>query len=79
MDAGKIVKSEGKPNDLLERIAADPLFASVHSKLESLVDPKLFVGRSMEQVDEFLADCIVPVLEKEKDLLEVEQVDGVNV
>jgi adenylosuccinate lyase len=79
MDAGAVVKGEGKPNDLLERISKDPLFAAIHSKLDTLVDPDLFVGRSLEQVDEFLADEITPVLEANKNLLTQASVDSVNV
>jgi adenylosuccinate lyase len=79
MDAGAVVKGEGKPNDLMERIAKDPLFAAVHDKLVDLVDPKLFVGRAPEQVDEFLQDEINPILEANKDLLAQESVDTVNV
>lgn len=79
MDAGKVVKGEGKPNDLLERIAKDPLFEAVHSKLDTLVDPKLFIGRAKEQTEEFLAEEIDPVLQKEEGLLGKEVVDGVNV
>ncbi len=79
MDAGKVVKGEGKPNDLLERIAKDPLFGAVHDKLDTLVDPRLFIGRAKEQTEEFLEEEITPVLEKEKSLLGKEVVDGVNV
>ena len=79
MDAGAVVKGEGKPNDLLERIAKDPLFKAVHDKLDTLVDPKMFTGRAKEQVEEFLEEEIKPVLEKEKGLLGKEVVDGVNV
>ena len=79
MAAGAVVKGEGKPNDLMERIAKDPLFASIHSKLDSLVDPILFVGRAPQQVDEFLAEEVDPILEEHKDLLNVTSVDGVNV
>mmetsp|Transcript_39615 Transcript_39615/g.67477 ORF Transcript_39615/g.67477 Transcript_39615/m.67477 type:complete len:499 (-) Transcript_39615:120-1616(-) len=79
MDAGKVVKGEGKSNDLLERIAKDPLFKAVHDKLDTLVDPKLFIGRAKEQTEEFLQEDIDPVLEKEKGLLGKEVVDGVNV
>ena len=50
MAAGMAVKGEGKANDLLERVAKDPAFEVVHGKLESLVDPVLFIGRSPEQV-----------------------------
>jgi adenylosuccinate lyase len=79
MDAGFVVKGEGKPNDLLERIAKDPLFAAIHSKLDTMVEPSLFVGRAPEQVDEFLSDEILPILDAHKDLLVQESVDSVNV
>ena len=64
---------------MLERIAKDPLFTAIHAKLDTLVDPKLFVGRAPEQVDEFLADEVKPVLEANKELLAMESVDSVNV
>jgi len=79
MAAGAVVKGEGKPNDLLERIAKDPLFKAVHDRLDSLVDPKLFVGRAVEQAREFLEDEIAPVLERLKGDVVVESSDGVNV
>lgn len=79
MEAGTVVKGEGKPNDLMARIAKDPLFKAVHSKLDSLIDPILFVGRAPQQVDEFLSEEINPLLEENKNLLTVESVDGVNV
>lgn len=79
MAAGAVVKGEGKPNDLMERIAADPLFEAVHGDLERLIDPVLFVGRAPEQVDEFIDEEIKPVLEQNKDLLNIESVDDVNV
>lgn len=79
MAAGAVVKGQGKPNDLLERIATDPLFSAVHGKLDELMDPSLFVGRCPEQVVEFIDEEVTPVLEKHKALLEVEDVDKVNV
>lgn len=79
MAAGAVVKGEGKPNDLLERIAKDALFKAVHSKLDTMIDPMLFVGRAPEQVDEFLQDEINPILESNKDLLALQSVDSVNV
>ena len=79
MQAGAVVKGQGKPNDLMERIQKDPKFAAVHEKLEHMMDPKLFVGRAPEQVDEFLSEYIDPVLAANKDLLAVENVDDVNV
>lgn len=79
MDAGAVVKGEGKPNDLLERIANDPMFSAVHDKLDTLVDPKLFVGRAPEQVDEFINEEITPILNANNDLLMEKSIDSVNV
>lgn len=73
------MKGEGKPNDLMERIAKDPIFAAVHDKLDTLVDPKLFVGRAPEQVVEFIEEEIQPILDANKDLIAQESVDSVNV
>lgn len=79
MAAGAVVKGEGKPNDLLDRIKKDDKFKAVHDKLDAMIDPSKFVGRAPEQVDEFLAEEINPILEANKDLLAVQSVDGVNV
>ena len=79
MAAGAVVKGEGKPNDLMERIAKDELFEAVWDKLDTLVDPKLFIGRADVQVDEFLKEEVEPWMEKLKADLKVESKDGVNV
>jgi adenylosuccinate lyase len=79
MEAGAVVKGEGKPNDLLSRIKNDTKFAAVHSKLDQMIDPSLFIGRSREQVDEFIAEDIDPILQENADLLEVVSVDQINV
>lgn len=79
MAAGAVVKGEGKPNDLLDRIKKDDKFKAVHDKLDAMIDPSKFVGRAPEQVEEFLAEEINPILEANKDLLAVQSVDGVNV
>ena len=79
MEAGAVVKGQGKPNDLMDRIKKDAKFAAVHDKLDTMMDPSLFCGRAPQQVEEFLAECIDPILEANKDLLSVENVDGVNV
>lgn len=71
MEAGKQVKVEGKENDLLERIAADPMFGVTLEELSALLDPAKYVGRSPEQVTEFLAECVSPVLDDYKDELGV--------
>jgi adenylosuccinate lyase len=59
MEASRQVKEYGKENDLLERIKSDILFESIHDDLDSLLDPKLFIGRSSEQVTEFLEENIL--------------------
>ena len=79
MAAGRRVKEEGAKNDLMERIANDALFAAVHETLPTLMDPLRFVGRCPEQVDEFIADCIDPILDASKDLLGKVSFDAVNV
>lgn len=63
MAAGMAVKGEGKPNDLMDRVAGDPAFEAVHGdKLASLIDPSLFIGRSPEQVCAYLSVCLaVPI------------------
>jgi adenylosuccinate lyase len=78
MEAGKKVKEEGKHNDLLDRISNDQLFAAVHGKLDQLMDPLLFVGRCPQQVDEFIEECIDPVLNSNMDALQ-KKVESVNV
>jgi len=56
------LKTEDGVNDLLERIAGDPAFAAVKDALPELVDPSRFVGRAPQQVDDFLAEVVAPVL-----------------
>ena len=79
MEAGKVVKQEGRPNDLLQRLKDNPKFAAVRDEMDSLVDPARFVGRAPEQVDDFLAECVDPMLARNAELLTVESVDTVNV
>jgi len=55
------------------------MFFAIHDKLDTLIDPKLFIGRAPEQVDEFILDEITPILDSNKDLLVEESVDSVNV
>lgn len=72
MDAGRVVKEEGKENDLLERIAADPIFHMNLEQLHAIMNPERFVGRAPQQTEEFFHDFISPVLEKEKHALGLE-------
>lgn len=69
MAAGKIIKEEGGENDLVDRIASDPMFMITKEEIEATLQPEHFTGRSAEQVDEFISDFIRPVLEKNKDIL----------
>lgn len=71
MEAGKNVKENGQDNNLLELIAADPAFNLTLDELKATMDPSKYVGRSKEQVEEFLSEVIAPILEKNKELLGV--------
>ena len=71
MEAGRNVKKEGKENNLLELIAADPAFNMSLEDLQKTMDPARYVGRSKEQVDAFLKNVIAPILEENKELLGV--------
>ena len=69
MAAGRVVKVEGKENDLLERIAADPAFGMTKEQLDAIMEPNNFVGRAPEQTDEFIKEIVNPILEENKDIL----------
>ena len=68
MEASRRMKEEGEPCDLLDRLAADPAFGMTREQLEGVLDPKLYIGRCPEQVDEFLRDYIQPVFDREGDV-----------
>ena len=69
MEAGRNVKVEGKENNLLDLIAADPAFNLTKEELEKTMDPSKYVGRSKEQVEAYLKNYIRPMLEQNKELL----------
>ena len=71
MQAGKNVKEEGRDNNLLELIAADPEFNLTLEQLQATMEPSKYVGRAPVQVDAFLANVVNPVLEKNQDELGV--------
>ena len=71
MEAGKNVKQEGKENNLLELIAADPEFHMTLEDLQKTMEPSRYVGRSREQVEAFLRKVISPILQDNRDLLGV--------
>lgn len=61
-EAGAQVKKHGKDNDLVDRIKADPYFAPIIGQLDSILDARTFIGRSADQVTEFLEEEVAPVL-----------------
>ncbi len=69
MEAGKTVKAEGKDNNLLELIAADPTFNLSLEDLKKTMDPSKYTGRAAIQVEKYLKDFVDPVLEENKELL----------
>jgi adenylosuccinate lyase len=70
IEAGREVKQHGRPNDLMDRIAADPEFGVTRAELEEDLRPELYVGRAPEQVDEFLQEWVRPALERHAGELE---------
>ena len=67
MEAGKNVKVEGKDNNLLELIAADPSFNLTLEELQATMEPSKYVGRAPIQVDKFLANVVNLILEANKE------------
>ena len=61
--AARAVKDDGRPNDMLERLASDPEFGVAIDDLRSALDPARFIGRAPQQVDEFLAEVVTPILQ----------------
>ncbi|MDO4339129.1 MAG: adenylosuccinate lyase [Eubacteriales bacterium] len=71
MEAGRNVKVEGKDNNLLELIAADPAFNLTLEELQKTMDPSKYVGRAKEQTEAFLTKVVNPILEERRELLGV--------
>ncbi len=69
MQAGATVKKEGKDNNLVDLIAADPAFGMTKEEIEAILEPKNFVGRAPEQTEEFITEVVKPVLDANKDVL----------
>jgi adenylosuccinate lyase len=61
LEAARAMKDGADANDLLQRLARDKTFGVKLKDLEGTIDPKRFVGRAPEQVDEFLRDVITPL------------------
>jgi adenylosuccinate lyase len=62
MAAGAEVKQHGRPNDLIARLKADAAFKSVD--LEGVMDPRKYIGRSPQQVDEFVRQIVEPIRQR---------------
>ena len=71
MEAGKTVKVEGKDNNLLELIAADPAFNLSLEDLQRSMDPKKYIGRAKEKTERFVNTVVQPILDSHKELLGV--------
>jgi len=73
MEAANKIKNEGGENDLIERIAEDPVFGLTIEEIREALDPAKFIGRAKHQVEEFLSCDVRKVIEENKELL------GINV
>jgi adenylosuccinate lyase len=71
-ESSRRVKEEGAESDLLARIEKDPAFAAVRAKIPQMLDPRRFLGRSPQQVREFLDEDVAQVLDLHKDALSIE-------
>ena len=68
--AGKQVKEEGLPNDMVDRIAADPAFGLTKEEIAAGLVPENFVGRAPQQVEEFIAHILKPIFDANPDAVE---------
>ena len=68
--AGKQVKEEGLPNDMVDRIAADPAFGLTKEEIVAGLVPENFVGRAPQQVEEFVANVLQPIFDANPDAVE---------
>ena len=69
VEAARAMKHEGRPNDMLVRLAADPAFSVGLDDLQAATDARRYVGRAPEQVDEFLAEVVEPILAGHADVV----------
>ena len=69
MEAAKVVKEQGKPNDLIDRISGDDFFEVDEESLKALLKPENYVGRAPGQVKDYLDNIVNPLLKKYGDLL----------
>lgn len=72
METAKMVKIEGKANDLIKRIVDDKSFMLTKEEIDKVMDAKKYIGLAPEQVDSFLNEYIYPILEENKPLIGIE-------
>ena len=73
LEAGRNVKDLGLPNNLIDLIAADPMFGMSREELSAHLEPSRYIGRCPEQVTDFLTDYVQPVLERYADALNAKE------
>jgi adenylosuccinate lyase len=67
--AAKKVKDDGEENDLIDRIKNTEYFKPIWNELDTLLDPKTFIGRAPQQVDKFLKEYVQPSLKPYSEIL----------
>ncbi|WP_234121232.1 adenylosuccinate lyase [Clostridium hydrogenum] len=72
MQTAKRIKEEGLSNDLIDRIKKDSTFKLSEKEIDEIIDPKKFVGRAPGQVVDYIQECVKPVLESNKDCINVD-------
>ena len=69
MEAARLVKEEGKANDLLDRIARDPSFGMSKEEIEAIMKPENFIGMAPEQTRDYIMNSVNPILDKNRSIL----------
>lgn len=77
--AGAVVKQEGKPNDLIERIKNTAYFEPILAELPALLDPTTFIGRCPQIVEKLVRDKVQPALEPYTEALAHAQIAELSV
>lgn len=71
METARNIKEKGLHNDLLEKIIKDPCFLLDDQEIKDIMNAEKFTGRSAQQVTEFIEDDIEPILQKNRNLLDI--------
>ena len=71
METAKRIKQEGLSNDLIDKIKKNPMFKLTEEEIDEIIDPKKFTGRSSGQVEDYINECVKPILENNKECLNV--------